>query len=396
MSVFRDCLLQLGLFDLRYQGPQFTWSNKQPTNPIAEKLDRVLVDSSWISMFPNSTTTFLAPNLSDHCPASLDLSYQLPKTRTRPFKFFNYLTKHPNFLSVVKDAWFQAGSNGSDLANLCWKQRLIKRDLKQLNRENFSQIQERVSEANSLIQVVQVQALLTPSPLLFRQERDLHIKWNFLRSIEESYFNQKSRINWLKVGDLNTSYFHRISQVKAAYNSIRSFLLDSGALVTDPVAMSALSISHFSSILAPEILPPLSVYIAWFQDLSDFRCSVTHQEAMQVIPSSAEITRVMQKMNPNKAPGPDGLSSGFYKAAWDIVGAEGLEAIGQFFVSSFISASTNATILALVPKMPGASMISHYRPVSCCNTLYKVISRLLVTKLNISCRNYFCLIRQLF
>ncbi|VVB09125.1 unnamed protein product [Arabis nemorensis] len=182
MTMFRDCLLQMGMFDLRSQGPQFTWTNNQPSDPIVEKLDRVLVNSSWISMFPNSTTTFLAPNISDHCPALLDLSYQLPKTGTRPFKFFNYLIQHPNFLPVVKDAWLQAGSNSKDLANLCWKQRVIKRDLKQLNRENFSQIQERVSEANCLLQAVQVQALQSPSTATFQQERDLHIKWNFLSS----------------------------------------------------------------------------------------------------------------------------------------------------------------------------------------------------------------------
>lgn len=184
------------------------------------------------------------------------------------------------------------------------------------------------------------------------------------------------------MAESNANYLNdRISQVRAANNSIISFLLDSGSLVTDPVAMSSLTISHFSSILAPEFLSVLTVSVAWFQNLSEFRCSSSHQELMLTIPTAAEITRVMFKMNPNKAPGPDGLSSGFYKAAWDIIGSEVLGAIGQFFISSFLPSSTNAIILALVPKMPGASMISHYRLVSCCNTLYKVISRILVSKL---------------
>lgn len=98
-------------------------------------------------------------------------------------------------------------------------------------------------------------------------------------------------------------------------------------------------------------------------------------------PTVEEITRTMFKLNPNKAPGPDGLSSGFYKAAWGFLGEEVVGAILQFFNSSFLPASVNSTILTLVPKFPGASRVVDYKPISCLNTLYKVFSRLLVTRL---------------
>lgn len=102
---------------------------------------------------------------------------------------------------------------------------------------------------------------------------------------------------------------------------------------------------------------------------------------MIVLPTSEEITRIMFKLNPNKAPGPDGLSSGFFKAAWGILGEEVVGSIHQFFHSSFLPATANSTILTLVPKFPGASCIVDYRPIACLNTLYKVISRLLVSRL---------------
>lgn len=43
--------------------------------------------------------------------------------------------------------------------------------------------------------------------------------------------------------------------------------------------------------------------------------------------------------------------------------------------------AVNATILTIIPKFPGATLIKDYRPISCCNTLYKLISKLLVTRL---------------
>nr|VDD56334.1 unnamed protein product [Brassica oleracea] len=70
----------------------------------------------------------------------------------------------------------------------------------------------------------------TPTMQLFELEKQALERWNFLRMIEESYFKQRSRINWLKEGDQNTTYFYRIVQTRLSYNMIRSFILPSGLI----------------------------------------------------------------------------------------------------------------------------------------------------------------------
>ncbi|KAL2230866.1 UNVERIFIED_CONTAM: hypothetical protein Sindi_1681000, partial [Sesamum indicum] len=52
----------------------------------------------------------------------------------------------------------------------------------------------------------------------------------------------------------------------------------------------------------------------------------------------------------DKASGPDGYSSGFYKAAWPVVGAEITEAVLHFFNSLKILKQINSTLLAMIPK----------------------------------------------
>lgn len=239
---------------------------------------------------------------------------------------------------------------------LCWKLKLIKSDLKLLDKDNYSKIQERVSETNRLLQLVQVEALQNPSPASFLAERELHQKWNFLREIEEIFFKQKSMINWLREGELNTTYFHRICQIRATYNVIRVFISITGAWITDPQEMSNLAISHFRSILGYQPLM-LVTRPEWFQDLLNFSIPQHLLPMMLPLPTEEEIKSIFFKLNPNKAPGPDGLTSEFFKATWDILGSEVSTSIKNFFASNFLPATTNATILTLVPKFPGASKV---------------------------------------
>lgn len=162
MSDFRDCLDQLGVFDLRYQGPTFSWSNHQPTMPIAKELDRLLINDMALQSFPDAAANFLPPLTSDHCPCILSLAITLPSAGSKPFKLLNYLSKHPNFLQVVFETWVQAGSASYTLTSLCWKLKCLKNALRTLNRDNFSKIQERVNDTNNLLQCFQVQALQKP------------------------------------------------------------------------------------------------------------------------------------------------------------------------------------------------------------------------------------------
>ncbi|KAG2255495.1 hypothetical protein Bca52824_074789 [Brassica carinata] len=171
MVELRDFLLDIGIEDLRFQGNARIWTNKSPENPVTKKLDRAMVNNQWIMNFPNSIATFLPHEFSDHSPCVVNLACPLPTSCTKPFKFFNHLTSHPNFLSSTEAAWTLAGSKAFDLSSLGFKLKNIKRSLKTLHHESFSDIQKRVCEANNLLKLVQVQAMAAPSTTLFNEER---------------------------------------------------------------------------------------------------------------------------------------------------------------------------------------------------------------------------------
>ena len=147
--------------------------------------------------------------------------------------------------------------------------------------------------------------------------------------------------------------------------------------------MSQHAINLFQAVLGPlhNHRPSIVSRTQWFQQLSTFSVSTQQAQIMVAMPTAIEIKRLFFKLIPNKAPGPDGLTSAFFKASWEIIGEEVVGSIYDFFRTTFLPATANATILSLVPKFPRASKITDSRPISCLNTIYKVISRLLVPKL---------------
>ncbi|KAL0295664.1 UNVERIFIED_CONTAM: hypothetical protein Scaly_3093600 [Sesamum calycinum] len=112
---------------------------------------------------------------------------------------------------------------------------------------------------------------------------------------------------------------------------------------------------------------------------------LTQEESQELVQSVTreEIKDAFFDIAEDKAPGPDGYSSGFYKAAWPVIGEEMIKAILEFFTTGRLLKQVNTTILALIPKVRAPSTVSDFRPISCCNVLYKVITKIIVQRLRL-------------
>lgn len=88
-------------------------------------------------------------------------------------------------------------------------------------------------------------------------------------------------------------------------------------------------------------------------------------------------------MPSNKVPSPDGFPAEFYRASWAIIKQDFVVAIQSFFMYGLLPRGVNATILTLIPKHDDAKEMKDYRPISCCNILYKVVSKILANRLKV-------------
>lgn len=56
-------------------------------------------------------------------------------------------------------------------------------------------------------------------------------------------------------------------------------------------------------------------------------------------------------------------------------------AVKDLFNTGFLSPEVNETVVALTPKIPLLESINQLRPISCCNVLYKILSKIMVLRL---------------
>ncbi|KAK1299943.1 putative ribonuclease H protein [Acorus calamus] len=86
-------------------------------------------------------------------------------------------------------------------------------------------------------------------------------------------------------------------------------------------------------------------------------------------------------MKSNSAPGPDGFNAFFFQHCWEIVGDDVVNAVKEFFTSGRLLKQFNHSFICLVPKEPNADSMDSFRPISLCNTIYKLITKILATRL---------------
>lgn len=94
-----------------------------------------------------------------------------------------------------------------------------------------------------------------------------------------------------------------------------------------------------------------------------------------------EIRRAVYSLGAHKALGPDGLGGIFYQKTWNIVNRDITKLGRDFFHDGTLPGKINETHITLVSKVNASEEIGHYRPISCCNFLKKIITQIMAERM---------------
>lgn len=235
-------------------------------------------------------------------------------------------------------------------------------------------------EAHELVLRCQRLTLADPSTFNASQELEAQRKWHILRNAEESFLCQKSRVTWLAEGDCNSAYFHRLADSRKSLNTIHYLEDTFGNKIETQEGILNHCVDYFANLLGGIVGQPM-LEQSDMNLLLSFRCSQVQVKDLVSPFSPQDIKEAFFSLPRNKTSGPDGYSAEFFIGGWETVGPEVIDAVQEFFTTGSLLKQWNATTLVLIPKAHNASKTTDFRPISCLNTLYKVIAKLLTSRL---------------
>ncbi|XP_011083347.1 uncharacterized protein LOC105165891 [Sesamum indicum] len=375
---FVDCCTTLGLHDVPTTGCYYTWYSNNESNPVWCKLDQVLYNNEWLEGGLHCSAHFNPSGcLSDHSLGIISIFDPAP-TKPKPFRFFNMWADHPDFLATVEARW-NLSVDGTSQFSLCKRLKALKGARKAFNTQHYSHISFRVKEAELTLQVAQNQLESNSGDVALRDSLGApRKKADFLAEAERHFFYQKAKIHHLKEGDRNTKFFHNMVMRNVARNSIGAVIRADETVITTAEDISQEFVDYYTSLLGTEaqILPVDDGVFEWGPILSPEQ---TADLCRAVTP--LEVKEAIFHISDNKAPGPDGYSSCFFKKAWNIVGDQVCRAVLDFFRSGRMLRQLNHTIIALVPKSDHSTSVADYRLISCCNVIYNAITKIISDRL---------------
>ncbi|KAA3472243.1 reverse transcriptase [Gossypium australe] len=322
MEAFRNVLEDYRLMDLGYSGHWFTWERGNlPETNIRERLDRGVANVNWMSRFPETNVKHLLHSTSDHCPLLVTT------------------TNEESFETEVEAKWAVA------TGNLLQKLEYLKSELRKWAAQmRISRSRKKKFLSSKLADLMEAER--TDSNL--EELIDTKLQLNFEIDKEESYWEQRARVNWLKLGDRNTKFFHKDQQEMAGI----ARLYFQGLFQTEGRGQY----EHILSGVRRCILD------------DDNRC-------LAMAFTKEEIWEALSSMGATKAPGEDGLPAIFFQKLWHIVGNE----VTAFYLEQLNGgmevSQLNSTHIVLIPKKVRPTNLSHFKPISLCNVIYKIMAK---------------------
>ncbi|XP_058784644.1 uncharacterized protein LOC131659472 [Vicia villosa] len=194
-----------GLGEMDSKGEFYTWTNKQANNPIYSRIDRLLANAEWFHTYNQATLTILPPHVSDH--AMLYLQMPTAPGGKKQFRFNNCWVEAISYLECVERNWNQP-ARGPPMQKLWFKFERLKPDLLKLQKQT-NDIQNKKTKARELLDQAYEELRchkMDPNIIaLVKTKTEELLYWN---EIEEKMLQQRTKIDWIRLGDGNNAYFH--------------------------------------------------------------------------------------------------------------------------------------------------------------------------------------------
>ncbi|GJW93328.1 hypothetical protein Tco_0173000 [Tanacetum coccineum] len=351
MREFKECVEEIEVMDVQNSGLQYTWSQKpKGKNGLLKKIDRIMANLDFNDKFIGAHAIFKPYRNSDHSPSILYIPI-VTKPKPKPFKFYNIITGNAKFKEVIMEGWSMKVI-GFHMYRVVQKLKYLKKPIRTLLYEKGN-MHNNVNQLWDDLDRVQTCLDMDPFNASLREEEANTIAaFNEACLMEEKFLKQKAKIDWLRKGDSNSAYFHKAAKSRVSRSRIDVVTNADGVIFENDKVAEAF-VSHYEMFLGQQGITN------GFCDDDLFRSKLNDNVACEMVQnvSRQEVKSALFSMD-------------------DFVAA-----VCEFFTNGKILKELNHTIIALIPKVSSPCRVNDYRPISCCNVLFKCISKIIANRI---------------
>ncbi|XP_021738082.1 uncharacterized protein LOC110704583 [Chenopodium quinoa] len=321
---FRLCVRNSSLLELKSSGMFYTWNNKQEgADRVCSKIDRVFGNYRWCSVFQHAHAEFLPEGLMDHSPCVVTFLENVGG----------------GFARVVAEAW-QYDGQGTAMFKLIQNLKRVKVRLKDINSQLRSHVED--EEAKN-----------PRDESLIAGEGEARKRFSEAHNAKLKFLKQKAKAHWAREGDMNTAFFYACIRKRRMQNSVFSIQKKDGEVTNDPKEIADTFIDFYKGMLGTHSDAVWKLHQSVIVEGPVLSADQGSQLCRDF--SVEDVKSALWSMDDNRAPGLDGFSSGFFKAAWNIVGEDLCNAVLDFFRHGRLLKQVNNTLLTLIPKVDNAT-----------------------------------------
>ncbi|RVW64166.1 Transposon TX1 uncharacterized 149 kDa protein [Vitis vinifera] len=367
-------LCECELLDPPLRNASFTWSNMQES-PVCKRLDRFLYSNEWGLLFPQGLQEALIRRTSDHWPIVMDTNpFMWGPT---PFRFENMWLQHTNFKENFRDWWSGFQGIGWEGHKFMRRLQYVKAKLKEWNKSSFGELKEKKkSILNDLanFDAIEQEGGLNPDLISQRVSRKGELEELILR--EEIHWRQKAKVKWVKEGDCNSKFYHKVANARRNRKYIKELENERGLVLKNAESITEEILHYFEKLYTN----PTGE--SWGVEGLDWS-PISEESALRLESpfTEEEISKAIFQLDRDKAPGPDGFTIVVFQECWDVIKEDLVRVFAEFHRSGIINQSTNASFIVLIPKKSLSKRISDFRPISLITSLYKIIAKVLSGRL---------------
>ncbi|WVZ54295.1 hypothetical protein U9M48_005117 [Paspalum notatum var. saurae] len=252
-------------------------------------------------------------------------------------------------------------------------QKKVLGDLWKWDKEVLGELERRIKNAKRELERIGRRSI---SQDQVNREYVLRFKLERLQDQLHVYWKQRAHTAWLTKGDRNTKFFHAYASERRRRNHIKKLKDDSGGEVQG---------RHLKQFIANQYQ---NLFLSLAGGHEDFvidrvqrRVTQEMNESLLAPFSGEEVWKALESIGDLKAPGPDGMPAVFYKQFWNLIGEKVKKEVLEVLNGGNMPQGWNNTIIVLIPKTKQPERLKDLRPISLCNILYKLVSKVLTNRL---------------